>query len=709
MAIDPYAACPCGSGKKLKFCCKDLAADIEKIQKMIAGEQPHAALTHVSQLLERQPGRTSLLDIQASLQLSLHEFDGAAQTIDAYLAADPQAASAYAQRAILLSATEKWVEAIASLQDSFDRVEEEMPLRVLEAIGAVGHALLMEGNLVAARGHLLLYAGIAPQEDNQAIELMLRMNLQSGLPLLVREYLLLAPCPADVPWQAQFDEAKRLATRGLWRRAEAMFDKLVAVAGHVPELVYNLALLHGWLGRLDEFAADLHQYAQLDVPEDSAVEAEALAQLLDPELNDPGFDIVKMTFPVEDADALIERLNADKRTDDYELASNQSYDDKLAEPTKSYMLLDRAALTTGVDLVREDVPNVVGFLSIFGKRTDRTACLEMTTDRRETFDQVKSLLVDIVGDTVGELQEEEVVAEKSISEESLSWRWRLPDDTPLEHRRTLLAERRREAILDRWTAAPRAALGGKSPQAAVDDPALAIALRASALIIEQAVVDPAELPLYVELRQKLRLPEPGPVDLDNFDLEHLPLVRVRRLELSKLDSNQLAKLLDRTVLMGANFATLLVAAELVARPDVADGVDRATAFRQLIRLEPDYQGASDWIDKARDWAKHEGLSEAEWALMGLQLSIERGQTEEVRRLLSEIRTNHIEEPGVAEATYRLLYSAGLVAPPEEAMTSGGAPSPNAQFAEADSGGKIWTPGEDESSVAEEKKSVIWTP
>ena len=77
MAVDPYALCPCGSGKKLKFCCGDLAGEIEKIHRMIEGDQPRAALRHVEQSLAKNPGRASLLDLKAALELSLGEIDAA--------------------------------------------------------------------------------------------------------------------------------------------------------------------------------------------------------------------------------------------------------------------------------------------------------------------------------------------------------------------------------------------------------------------------------------------------------------------------------------------------------------------------------------------------------------------------------------------------------------------------------------------------------
>jgi hypothetical protein len=37
-ALDPFDYCPCGSGKKVKFCCsKNLAAEIGKIERMLSG------------------------------------------------------------------------------------------------------------------------------------------------------------------------------------------------------------------------------------------------------------------------------------------------------------------------------------------------------------------------------------------------------------------------------------------------------------------------------------------------------------------------------------------------------------------------------------------------------------------------------------------------------------------------------------------------
>ncbi len=720
MAIDSYSPCPCGSGKKLKFCCSDLAGDLEKVQKMVAGDQPHAALKHVEKLLGKQPQRASLLDLQASLQLSMHDFDAARSTIGDFLEAHPLSATANAQAAILLAAMEQAHKSIGPLQNALEQLDQEMPLRVLEAVGAVGQSLLMQGDLTAARSHLLLYAAIAPEGDNRALELLLRMNLQAGLPLLMRESWRLLDCPAEVEWQAKFQQGADFSARGLWRQAEAIFAQLREEVGAVPEVVYNLALLRGWLGDSARYAAGLHEYAQLEVSEEQAIEAEALAQIVNPDLEDPQLETVKLTYELADVEAVSERLVSDKRVEDYALDPQDLSDETIDRPRSTHVLLDRATPETGVDLERGDIPHVMAFLSLYGKRTDREAMLEVTTDRGEGLARVQKLLGEVTGDALGAAAGalgaatgEEVVAKKSISEESLSWRWRLPDDTPPDHRRKLLAEQRHEAILEDWSNAPRAALQNKSPLEAVDQPDLRIALLASALIIEQAAVDPAELPLFETLREKLNLPQNEKIDPTDLDLEQVPLVRVPRFDFSKLPEDRLAKLLDRTGLMGANFAALIVAKEIVSRPELDEGSDRTAAYRQLIRLEPDTKQARQWSVEARAWSEKNGKSCAEWALMELELAIQQGEASEVQHALGEIRTSHLQEPGIAEATYRLLYSAGLVAPPD--AQGGGTPMPleAAPVGTAAGGGGAWTPEGDapasEASTGGEKKSVIWTP
>lgn len=707
MAVDPYAPCPCGSGKKLKFCCADLAADIEKIDKLAASDQPQAALQHVEKLLVKDPDRASLLDIRAMLELALHDFDAAEKTLQHFLAKHPDNSSAHAQAALLAAAHGDSAKAVARLQDALELVSDAVPARVFEAIGGVGHALLLEGQFVAARAHLLLYAGMAPKGDNRAIELLLRLNLQGGLPLLLRDNLLLHDAPAVMPKKAAFDEAVRMARRGLWRRAEGEFAKLLDPAAPPAAVLYNLAVVCGWQACGPEFAQGLHHFAKLDVPTDDAIEAEALAQLVDPSLEDPKRESVRLTFPVTDDDSVTQRLAGDRRIENYELDPETLDEEEITRPRSTHIMLDRPVPRSGAELTVDEAPNVLAFVSVYGKRTDRDARIEVTTDRGAHYNEVKQLVADILGDAIGPQQGEDVVAEKSASDEALSWRWRLPDDTPPALRRKLLSERRHRAILDDWTTAPRAALAGLSPQDAVGKPELHIPLMASVLIVEQAAVDPNERALFQELRAKLGLPPAETIDPATADWERIPLVRLARIDMSRVDDDRLIQLFNRAAMSGAGVATLAAAQEIVSRESIVEGAD--AAYRQLIRSEPDPDQALAWARKAKDRAQSAGKPSGEWALLELEVQIERGDPLGVQSALDEIRKNHLSEPGVADATYQLLYSAGLLVPRGPAGAVAPGRSPMEAPAAAPEPGRIWTPGQDAPQPAGGGKSAIWTP
>jgi hypothetical protein len=188
---------------------------------------------------------------------------------------------------------------------------------------------------------------------------------------------------------------------------------------------------------------------------------------------------------------------------------------------------------------------------------------------------------------------------------------------------------------------------------------------------------------------------------------------VPHLDLAKLTDWQLNKLLARASMHGGNLAILAVAGELVSRTTHDAATDLTAAFGQLVRMDPDLTRAQHWIAKAREWSKSKNRSVAEWALMDLEVAIQRGDSAKAQSVLDEIRTTHINEPGVAEATYRLLYAAGLIAPrgDEYTPTPLAMPATRTDSSEAPvSRSGLWTPGGDEDvESTAEGKSVIWTP
>ncbi len=710
MSIDPYAFCPCGSGKKLKFCCADVAGEIERIHRMIEGDQPRAALRHTEQALASHPKKASLLDLRATLEMLLGDLEAAKSTVDQFVKAHPDSPNAFACQAMLLAETQKPREAVRSLQKALALTDQDMPQRVFEAIGAVGQSLLVAGHVVAAQAHLWLHAAIAPPDDERSRQLLVSLNHYSGLPLLLRDQLVFRRWPADVSWRAEAEKASRLTDTGKWQQAVEIIDQLGHQHGAHPALLYNRALLGGWLADDRALVAGLHAYAQMEVSQDDAVEAEAIAQLLDPDLKEERIDSVLQTYEIKDLDTLVAALSSDRRASSFKMDPAAFGQSDQPRPRHTFVLLDKRLPESGINTTRADVPRLTGVLAIYGRQTDRPERIELTIDRGPEFDATVAALREIGGEALGAMTEEKVVGAISPTEQALNRRWHFPQDTPVELRRSIMAEERRISIVERWPEVPRPGLNGRTPRHAATDADLRIPLIAAVLILEQGGNNAQDEEAFTELRRNLNLPLPAPLEPAADDASDLPMVRIPRLKLKEVSDDDLTSLYRRSLLVGADAATAALAREAVTRPSLAQRVPPQDAYRRMIALEADPDRALDLLNEARDRSKVAGESTAPWDLAELELHISTGNAEQARTMLELIEQQHLHDPQVASQLYQLLYAAGVIDQDSMAMQPSveefSAPAAVGSTAEAGAG-RIWTPDSERPSGG--GKSSLWVP
>ena len=87
MALDAYSLCPGGTGKKIKFCCPDLLPELEKIDRMIEGEQFIACIQHIDQLEQKGQYRACLMAIKSELLRVTNQLDRAPAYVADFVAA----------------------------------------------------------------------------------------------------------------------------------------------------------------------------------------------------------------------------------------------------------------------------------------------------------------------------------------------------------------------------------------------------------------------------------------------------------------------------------------------------------------------------------------------------------------------------------------------------------------------------------------------
>lgn len=708
MPIDPYSSCPGGTGKKIKFCCADLVTELDKIQRMLEGDQRAAALEHIDGLQSRYVDRACLLSMKCMLEAQLGEESKAEQTLGRFLEKYPDNPVAFAEQASLRASKDGGLSGIAPLQDALEHCTEQIPPPVYDAIGIVAQNLVADNQLIPGRAHLVLQLGISGTQDQAPLQLLVRLNGSPSVPLLAKQDFPLPPAPDDALWKNSFAKAIEPAMHGAWRKSAAALEALAKQVGDWPAIWHNIAVLRTWLAEAPVAAAAWRKYAAGDVPLDDAVEAVAMAVSLDREANDY-LDVMLLQYAVRDVDTLHARLMASPQSPQIPLDLSRMGSENEPPPKGAFWLLDRPLATASADLSLDNVSRVVGQVFLYGKQTDRAARLELVVYETE-LQAGQGVLAQIAGDSLGELEKQEATTQTPFVQHLLATNWQLPQDTPLAKRLALANEQRRRAILDQWPDAKQKQLDGHSPREVATDPAGRIKLLASILLLELSAAPAMPDFDFNQLREKLSLPHQQPIDPAQVSLAELPLVRLARVDVKKLNDEQLVDLYRRADHFRHIVALRKLAAEVIARPSLDKLINKAEVYGLLAQLEPDPAQAIAMLDEARKVAEATKTSTAPWDLAELALRIASDDVAEADRLLNHIRQEHIREQGVAQALFQILADAGIIGPDGRptaaaaaaAQEPGGIVVPGA----AAEPGKIWTPGSDQPTG---KKSALWTP
>ncbi|MGH7193283.1 MAG: hypothetical protein ACREJM_07070, partial [Candidatus Saccharimonadales bacterium] len=522
-------------------------------------------------------------------------------------------------------------------------------------------------------------------------------------PLPLRSTWTFDASPASAPWKAEFDEAVGYAHRGLWLIAADHLAELSRRQPEAPAVWRTLGILWAYLAENERAADALATYASLAVPLDDAVDAEMLAQSLDPRVTDALIDRVRLPYPISDFEEVSTRLAASPRVRAGPPAAVSWGDPEQPPPRIVFLLLDRAAPDSGVGISIDAAPEALGHVLLFGRQTDREARLEILTFRHE-LDAATAAARDLVGQWMGAAEPEINAGGVPAVDASLILRLHLPTDTPPETALAVRTQAIERALLERWPTAPHPALGGASPQQAAGDPARQVKVLAAIALTELALQVDFDFNL---LRSRLGLPLPQPIDARKKAIDELSLTRLHRIDVAAASDEILAGAYRRAAYFRQRPATRRLAEEIVRRP-TADAELRIDAHSLLASREVDDQKSLEHLAEARRLAASAGTSAASVDLQEFSLRMRRGDAAEAERLMRHITTTYGRDQETMAQFAQLLYAFGLIdeygqpvrlaarGEPAELVAAGAAAEP----------GKIWTPGGD---AAQGKKSALWVP
>ncbi len=706
MPLDAYSTCPCGTGKKIKFCCGDLLGELQKIDRMIEGQQYLGCLQYIEQLRRKYPDRASLMAIKGMLLRGTDQAEVTSANAAEFLEKHPENPTALAESAIATVAEGGNArEALETLQRAMAAADGNVQDRLYEALGIVGRALLSEGNWLSGRALLQLQLMI-DQDNRQLLNTLIQLNRSPDVPLLLKDNSLLESPPDGAIWKDRFEEAISPAYMGNWRWAAGRLATLAEEFPDAPAIRRSIATLRGWLADTPGCCDALRKYAAMDVPMEDAVEATAEAMLLDDDPLGEAIDMFRIEWEVTDIEELRPGLTLEGRVVSLPVDPSYFADDDTPPPKASYALFDRRTPETAEGVELKDVPFFLGRAMLYGRQTDRRARLEVAGVAADDLEQVKTMLKETVGDAMADDVKQEVTGHVSATQRLLHSMMRPPEDISQEQFDALTDQHRRDVLLSRWPEMKLGVFDGQSPREAAGNDKYRIELSAAVMVLDYWCGQAQNSFDFNELRAELGLPTLGPIDPEQHPIETLPLVRLARVTVERLSDEDLVVGYRRAAVFGVTAALQKFARAIIDRPGLSGHNEQLAAYRTLAQMERDPDRALEYVHQGRAAAESAGQSPVSWLLLELSLQFSLGNTDQIGRLLGLIHDRHIEEPGVADALTQLLIQVGVLRPDG---TPAGPPQPMqeeaAEPAQAEEPGKIWTPDAEPAAAG----GKIWTP
>ena len=732
MTLDQYQQCPGGLDKKIKFCCKDLVGELDKISRSVEGQQYEAALRQIDRSLVEHPDRQCLCAIKCTILIQTGQVEKAKTAVQDFLRIAPENPIGLAEAAVLAATSPNVTpemepeeaarqrelalqQSVRLLHESLVHCDSHLPAQVYEAIGLVGQFLIELGYVLAGREHLLFHYAISDDTPERTTQLLMETGQSNDIPLLMKQETSL-PKPADwVQWKEDYIAARELALGGAWTQAAEQIEALILAHEPHPVLLEAHAALRCRLPDLKKAAEALQAVAACkDIELERAAECAALAQILAASEGQgrDELDIVKLTFPVSNADLLMEQLLSDRhaQTMNIDLASLSTEDQP--PPKAAFNLLDRELPVSGRDITEAAVPLSLCELLLYGKQTDREARLETIVTRNQ-LPQVTERIQQIGQDSISGNAAEEVLGQTSEAHEQMSARPHFPKDTPPEFRSQYLSDLQKKLLLDRWPHLKDPSLDNHTPAEVAGDPRYLPRLLGTMLVLECVNARKTDAECFAMLRKQLQLPERVPIKVNREQALALPLMRLPYVELSSVEDNVLALLFVRASQSGVARAIMRFGEEMLRRESMTGHIDKAEVLARMSQYAPDTRIAVELLQQAQVASREKGDSPAMWMVSELSLRLLRGEGDEAQALLNRLQTHHIQEPGIAQLLMQTLQRFGLVSPngtpppPPTAAAVGPAAAPAAATQ------RLWTPDgggtAEPAAGADQGKSKLWVP
>jgi tetratricopeptide (TPR) repeat protein len=653
MSIDPYAPCPCGSGKQFKWCCQPFYGLVEKAIQQLQEGQKETALRTLDQLISQHPKVASVYGYKAQLLFSLEEFEKADETLQKAFEIDPNFALGHYLRGVVRQNEGEIIGALIQFRKAAELLDSnahDLLASVNEAIADIelrlNHPVAARAAMEKARHH-----DSNNQELRTAFESI--FGKDSRFPESAKKaYKFRSPTQDRAEaWK----EPLHKANSGRLTDANKAFEQLTNKDPNDTAGWFNLGLVRAWLG-------------------DNLKAIEALEKSLDLEINEA---------ISTDTSALIEVLRCGQGVGDQTDYLEHSVVFRLVDPNAVIGLLqdwERNGRLVGVRpdqqsgslsaLVLEDRVNLG--MGIGNPVAPSAAYIFIVSDMLRLWHVNKELLERVATEMrlklTGALMDAGSGSGPAqfgdVAVEAMSFPHQRTD---VETIRTKMQEHAQQFFEEKWVNRSLRSLSGLSPIDAAQSPTYRKRLLGVIRFLEECFLgnaprvqpegekQPLRLYEFDRLRRKLNLTTQSEPKGDQVDINVLSIPQLASLNRDSLTDEQLdqafraALRLDSQDLAGA-FATTLT-----NRPANSTMPDRFVYFNHLIeqaRQQNDTNAILHYLDLAEktDQEGNEGKRLNDYTLRRAQTLAKRGEIDkafETFETLIQRNPNEVKYYGTA--------------------------------------------------------------
>ncbi len=720
MTVDQYAICPCGNGKKIKFCkCKDSLPELDRVMTMIEGNQVVPAIDKLNQVLSDHPDAAWALAIKGRLMMELREYDKLAENADRFVRLQPSNPIALSQRAAAQMFHGAIDKATLSLLEALTESGRSVDTSVLEMASMLSYALVGEGLYLTARAYVQLPLTAQGYEPDQtAAAVFQELNTRPGINQLLKAVPTQLPRDEDESWGERFDEAIGLLRSNQILLAEAKLQSLSRTVPLAPCVLTGLLTCAIWRGDgqgQTDCLRKLSECEPLELNERSNYLA--MSWLVDPSLAMMTIPAVHLEADLGNVDEALMALTANSRC--LQMGNDVLSQFREAEdgipPRAGFQLLDRELPAPGSALKMEEIPTSLGIVLIHGRQTDRAPRIEALEVRPADRTEVTALLQQCVGELSWREQPGRLMPLVEAVQRPIAF---IAETTTRKEVMAIQRARLETMLPAQLAETTLPCLGNRALKDVASDPSTLLARTALIRMLEgdESLEDHDDVVMSAVRQLAGVSPLPALHVSTMEEAGQLSPADLSRVEVDRLDSNAVLMLFQRARQLDCG-KLLRRTARHIVELDLTESLRPAKllAWHALVEFAQSPVEALGLIEQAKAYAATYQLDQANLRMLELSYCLVSGDQVRFSNSLKFITDNYGKRPDVMARLQQLLISLGVIRPDGTARQPGSAAasrSPNLTTAAAAPSSGIWTPGSGSPAAAPAASappSKLWIP